>query len=501
MISPKYRVLWTWDFATCWDDSFFGREKGCSGKNARRVNFLEDYKRLIDYSSAHHFNGVVIWGAVRAHHNGFEQLKELVKYGREKGVRVLPGVSAFSYGGVCYDPREKFNGLEDIDMTYHPYSLYSWLQEHPEYAALDKDGQPYKQGYYQITACPSRTENIDWFKEALRWLYEEFDVDGIQVEVGDYSICHCPLCTERRKKLAAKNKHGADEFAIADMIASYNAALEVSHEIKPDAWVICETYSNVADIQVHPDKVSRIMSRTEREFLGGLHDGAILQWSVDRATGPYKIADWSDNIYLPKKDNIVRIHAGCQWSMNGPYDWGLNLVWEMVSNARTHNINGVSIFGEESPFSPPNEANYLAFEEACGFGNSNPDCNEELFYSQTLDPLYGGPGLAKRWRELYLKGSMLCRSKDLSEEAVIRNPRQHVNSNQPFELLTDDPEIRIKAYTYSIADKVKEIEKYYQEARSISSKLSGDACGRWSWLENKLWNMRYIISTQISNVG
>lgn len=497
MITPKYRVLWTWDFATGWDVSFFGREKGCTGINRRRVNFLEDYKRLIDYSSEHHINGVVIWGAVRAHHNGFEQLKELVKYGRKKGVRVLPGVSAFSYGGICYDPTENFNALDDVAMGDHPYSLYTWLKEHPEYAALDKDGKPYKQGIYRVTACPSRKENIEWFREGLKWLYEEFDVDGIQVEVGDYSICHCPLCTERRNKINAKNRHGADEFAITDMITSYNAALEVSHEMKPDAWVICETYSSVADIHLQPDKVSRIMSQTEREFISNLHDGAILQWGVDRAIGPYKIGDWSDNIYLPKKDNIVRIHAGCQWSMNGPSDWAVNLIWEMVKNARTHNINGVSIFGEESPFSPPNEANYLAFEEACGFGNPNPECDEELFYSQTLDPLYGGPGLAKRWRELYIKGSVLSRTKDLSEEATIRNPRQHVNSNQPLELLTDDPQIRMKSYTYSPEEKIKEIDKYYQEARSISSKLSGDACGRWSWLENKLWSMRYTILTQI----
>lgn len=495
MITPKYRILWTWDFATCWDDSYFGREKGCSGKNGRRVNFLQDYKRLIDFSSKHHINGVVIWGAVRAHHNGMEQLKELVKYGRAKGVRVLPGVSAFSYGGVCYDPREKFDGYNDINMTSHPYSLYTWLKEHPEYAAVDKDGKPHMQGPYHVTACPSRQENIAWFREALSWLYDEFDVDGIQVEVGDYSICHCPLCEERRKK-AKISAVDTGAFAITDMIASYNAALEISLAAKPDAWVICETYSNIADIPLTDKANTGIMVQSDRELLKGLSNGAILQWSVDRGIGGYKIADWSSQVYTPSADNILRIHAGCQWSMNGPADWGVNLVWEMVSRARIQGINGVSIFGEESPFSPPNEANYLAFEEASGFGNANPCSSEALFYSRTLDPLYGGDGLAKRWRELYLKGSMLQLGGALAEDVIVRNPRQHVNSNQPFELLTDDPDIRIKALTYNATDKIKEIEKYYAEARAISATLSGDACGRWSWLENKLWSMRYIIGTQ-----
>lgn len=495
LTTPKYRILWSWDFATCWDDSFFGREKGCSGKNGRRVHFLQDYKRLIDFSSAHHINGVVIWGAVRAHHDGMQQLKELVQYGRSKGVRVLPGVSAFSYGGICYDPREKFNGYDDIPMTSHPYSLYTWLQEHPEYAALDPNGKPYAHGPYRVTACPSRKENIEWFKEGLRWLYEEFDVDGIQVEVGDYSVCHCPICTERRKQ-AITSTMGLDGFAVADMAECYNAAIEVSKQAKPDAWVICETYSNIADIPLPGNIPNKIMPQANRELLQGLTKGGILQWSVDRSIGGYKVADWSEKVYTPSADNILRIHAGSQWSMNGPADWGVNLVWEMVNRARTQGINGVSIFGEESPFSPPNEANYLAFEEACGFGNANPNCSEVLFYSQTLDPLYGGDGLAARWRELYLKGSML-RLGSLNAEAVsVVNIRQHVNSNQPFELLTDDPDIRTKALTYSAAEKIKEIESYYAEARAISSRLSGDACGRWSWLENKLWNMRYIIGTQ-----
>ena len=70
------------------------------------------------------------------------------------------------------------------------------------------------------------------------------------------------------------------------------------------------------------------------------------------------------------------------------------------------------------------------------------------------------------------------------------------NSRQPLEVLTDDPNFRQKALTMCKYDRVKELESYYAEARAISSKLSGDACGRWSWLENSLWNTRYIISTK-----
>lgn len=482
---PKYRTLWTWDFGTCWDQSFFVRERGSSGKNGRRAWFLEDYKRLVDYAAAHHFNGIVIWGAVRAHQNGFEQLKELVRYGRSRGVRILPGVSAFSYGGICYDPRTRFDGVFDIPFEDHPYSLNTWLKKHPGYTALDATGQPYRYGPMNVVACPSRAETLEWFKEGLSWLYEEFDVDGIQVEVGDYVLCHCPECNARRGGREVKTP-----YCIEDMLFTYEAAVEVSRAHKPDAWVICETYSSPAKPvkEDTPDWYGwHSMPDEDRRKLAGLPDGAILHWGVDKSLGGYARHSWEEPVYVPLKDNILRIHAGSQWAMNGPADWAVNLVWQLVKSARIQGINGASLFGEESAFAPPNEANYLAFEEAAGLGKPNPGCDERLFYTQTLDPLYGGDGLARRWRELYIKGSMLILGERLN----------HLRSScQPLEVLTDDPDIRVKALTDSNMQKAEAIQKYYDEARAISRTLSGDACGRWSWLENKLWNQRYILLTR-----
>ncbi len=481
MNQPKYRVLWTWDFATCWDHSYFGRERGCSGKSSRREAFLEDYKRLVDYSAAHHFNGVVIWGAVRSHHNGENQLKELVKYGREKGVRILPGVSTFGYGGVCYDPRKKFNGVIDLAYPDHPYSLQSWLRKHPEYAAIDKNGKPYEYGPLNVIACPSRKENIEWFAEALSWLYEEFDVDGIQSEVGDYGVCYCPLCTARRGKAEKE-----ESFSVDDMLNAYNTSIAVSKKHKKDAWVICETYSSLGTDDGLPG-TQPSMKQIHREELTKLPDDAILQWMMDRTVG-FATQKMPAGTFVPKKNNILRIHAGCQWSQNNPADWGVTPIFDLCRIAKNHNINGVSIFGEESPFNPPNEANYLAFEEACGFGNENPNLDEEIFYSKTLDPLYGGNGLAKHFREIYIEASML----KLGQKLEVR-----YNSRQPLENLTRNKDFRKIALNMSHDDKLAALTKYYEEARSISHTLSGEVCGRWSWLENAIWQMRYVEDTKI----
>ena len=493
MIKPDYRVLWTWDYATYWDNSYFPRAWGSSGINCRREAFLRDYKRLIDFASAHHYNGVVIWGAVRAHHNGFDQLKELVRYGKEKGVRVLPGVSAFSYGGVCYDPRSRFLGMAEYPMEDHPYSMYSWLQKHPEYAAIDEKGNPYNFGPLQVVACPSRKENLEWFQEGLQWLYEEFDVDGIQVEVGDYALCHCPRCTERRKKNAVSTW-----YSVEDMCTTYTAAVNTSMSLKKDSWVICETYSSFSKKWKKKGDPNSVADLSDRELLKDLPQSSIVQFGADAATGGFAKCEWPDEWFSPVKNNIARIHAGSQHSQNGPADWGVNLVWDMVKNARSRGINGVSIFGEESCFNPPNEANYLALEEASGLGNPNPGCNEALFYSQTLDPLYGGSGLAQRWRELYIKSSMLRLGERLDNGTgkYMQMCCTDQISRQPLEILTDDPDFRQKALNMNQFDRVQALECYFAEAHAIASKLSGDACGRWSWLENSIWNTRYIISSR-----
>ena len=69
-------------------------------------------------------------------------------------------------------------------------------------------------------------------------------------------------------------------------------------------------------------------------------------------------------------------------------------------------------------------------------------------------------------------------------------------SCQPLECLTDDPGFLAKALTWTDAERIAALEGYHKEARALSAALSGDACGRWSWLENSLWNIRHIIRTR-----
>jgi hypothetical protein len=459
---------------------------GCSGKNFRREAFLGDYKRMVDYANLHHFNGIVIWGALRAHNNGLAQFKELVKYGKEKGVRIMPGVSAFSYGGVFYDPSEQASLGIDRKSGSHKYSLNTWISEHPEYASVDENGNPYPFGPMNVLACPSRPENLQWFKDALAWLYDEFDIDGIQVEVGDYSVCHCPLCEERRKGRNIKR-----DYSVEDMLNTYTAAVEVSKSKKPDAWVLCETYSGFTSPKAEfVDGNWQSMPNEDRKLLSALPEGSILQWAADKAIGGFATEYWPDDIYSPKADNILRVHAGSQYSAMGMGDWAVELIWQLVTEARKHDVNGVSIFGEESFVAPPNEANYLAFEEACGLGRENSELSIEKFYANTLDPLYGGSSMAAKWRDLYIKGRLLM----LGERAK----KKHL-SYQPLEKLTDDPDFLNKAVEYSNEQKLALLDGYYNEVLDILHSLknsSSEIKGRWTWLGNDIRNMIYVVSTR-----
>jgi hypothetical protein len=44
----------------------------------------------------------------------------------------------------------------------------------------------------------------------------------------------------------------------------------------------------------------------------------------------------------------------------------------------------------------------------------------------------------------------------------------------------------------SAAEKRSELTRFAREAHSISSKLSGEACRRWAWLENWLWRAEFL---------
>ena len=180
-----YRSLYTWDHSTNWDLSQPGlRVSGCHEPYDKpAAAFLEDYRRLIDFMSSLCLNHLIIWGALRDDHGGVESLKSLVKYGKGKGVRVAPGVGVNCYGGTYYEGD-------------HEFSLERLLPKHPEYAAIDENGNYMvdKKNTRISVACPRNPKVIEWNKASMRWLMETLEPEAIHYETGDYGVCHCKIC-------------------------------------------------------------------------------------------------------------------------------------------------------------------------------------------------------------------------------------------------------------------------------------------------------------------
>lgn len=474
---PEYRLLWTWDYGTRWDDQFYFHGYGAVGRNDRRSYFLDDYRRMVDFSADHGYNGIVIWGALRSYNDGEAQFRELVQYGSSKGVRILAGCGTHGYGGVYYDPKSWLAGVR----TGHPANLATWLEKHPEYAAVAADGTPHTHPPFTRCACPSRKENLQWFIDSVLWLFSEFSPGGVQIEVGDYAVCHCDLC--KRRRTSAEGSH----FAMQDMIDIYAPVVEAVHAHHPDAWVVCETYSSFANPKAsEKPEFGAAITEEQRDLIAQMPDEAIVQWVADRPTLPALAQEWTAETAPPGPNNVARIHTGSQWCRDGIEGWGVHKIADLVRKCRASGVNGASVFGEESPASPPNEANYLVFSEFCGVGKPNPDCDIDLFFSDTLDPLFGGRDHAKMWERTYAEGHFL-------RQVRKKHPEWKSWSMGPE--LTGDPEYVARAIAMSPSDRCTRTSELAAEAHDIGSRLSGEPCRRWSWLENWLWRAEYLHRT------
>ena len=122
------RFGWCWDHSTNWTPAVHGRQTfGANQSYEKRPEvFLSDYKRLLDFLGRKGFVGLCVWGLLRESHGGVEAAREIVRYGRGRGVAVTPGVGLFTYGGAFYEGR-------------HDYNLETFALKHPECIAVVAD--------------------------------------------------------------------------------------------------------------------------------------------------------------------------------------------------------------------------------------------------------------------------------------------------------------------------------------------------------------------------
>jgi hypothetical protein len=344
------------------------------------------------------------------------------------------------YGGVYYE------GDSPISLEHH-------LASHPDLIAIDEAGNRMNKPH-QYVACPSRLENQEFAAESLRWLFTNLPLGGVQIETGDYTVCHCNLCKPRRK-------YASSTFSWEDMALMYPIAARAIRSTSPKAWILCETYSHPEPYsgpkaapgfgEGKPSWADECLDR----FPKG--DNIFVQWVCDQYVRPLSQRTWSNagTVLSVQRQNIMRSHFGTYWAGHLRGELAIDWIADMVKRSTASGFSGISMFGEVSPFDTGAELNYLALEN---YGSeANPNSDLELFLNNVAAPLLGGPKNAQDF---------------LRYVRLANAPSNKSAENGGARLGTVSPEILREIYT-----------------RCGSS--PPDVARRWGWLANYLASADY----------
>lgn len=347
----RYRWFWNWDNRMDWGGQGQRGAKMASGHENYRYTktseaFLVDGQRCIDFMADHKFNAMILWGFLRDEHGGVEASQALCRYAARRGVRILPGVGTSGYGGYYYHGENEFNSR-------------TWLTQHPELRAIDKDGAS------RMSPCPSKQANQAWLDRGAAWLFETFDIGGVNLEMGDFFVCHCDDC---RRARAAMNSNDPDYYK--DMAISHGVTLKTMRRLAPEAWLSYATYTGF----------TAKMMETPPGFLSIIPEDAICQWTLTKLAGT-----WDPSVRPMARHNLGYLHW-CNVASKTEHDFYLEAIRDICRNAAAAGFEGLDTYGELSDDRPNVEMAYLAWEAFLW----NPEMTLKEFVDQRLARLYGG---------------------------------------------------------------------------------------------------------------
>ncbi|MBI2437464.1 MAG: hypothetical protein HYV36_01435 [Lentisphaerae bacterium] len=385
--------FWTWDHSCNWvlDDPGI-QTGGCNNPYFKASEtFVEDYRRLTDLAAWLGIKGIVIWGFLRDAHGGVEAAKKVAAYAASKGVAIMPGFGTTWYGGAYYEGE-------------HPYSLTTFLKKYTEARMLGKDGRPMTING-EHGACLAHPAYREWLREAVAWLYREFEIGGLNLENGDFLTDAHPLVQAMRKEWPAD-----DPEVFFHQGLSYRQALTAIGERLADTLGIYATYTGFQ----YTDTLAPNTGIGQRPpaMLKLLPEQSLCQWTLtgmllaeplpltayldDGApTAAFANPNWPADLKAPAPRNVGFIHQGSQWRSNR-YQCIVSTIKEACLRSYRSGLEGVSIVGEVTARNIPNALNYLAFSHFTHW----PEDNLRAFGRKTLGPVLGSEADGEAFAEV-----------------------------------------------------------------------------------------------------
>lgn len=343
----KYRILWTWDSWLC--DPFSAQ------------SYVSEYKKLIDWMAQWDYNGLIIWGFLDDRHGGEESAREIARYGKEKGIKILPGVGAGGYDGFFVHGE-------------HPYHLPTFLRERPELMAHPRHKPDKPSDWW---GCLYQEGMLEWLREGAKWLAKNFDIDGVNIETNEmWNIDVCEHAAKATEQEPNRLKYGASFSDLAIAVPIIHEEIKKQH---PDAWI---TYATYEPMWWHRQE--------DGWLLKDMPEDSIAQWNCEMDTQ-------NDGVPPPVKQNISLIHSG-GWSYHlksFPPIWAftqyrcflpaIEQARDFARNQRGMEMDGFVLGNAGSADMPDNEINYIAFNEF----SRNPEMTIDEFSTEFITRLYG----------------------------------------------------------------------------------------------------------------
>jgi hypothetical protein len=322
-------------------------------------------KAIVDYMSMLRLNGLTLWGFPADPVAG----QELCKYATERGVRILPRIGLSGWEGMFSEGDHAFN-------------LAAWAKAHPELRAVDEGG-----AFRDATLCPEKVENRQRFREGLQWLFQNFRVGGVSLELEPFFVCYSEDCKKARQTLGGNDpEHSKDLARFAGFVA------EEVRKLDPKAWMtyLSGTGFDYESIQRSAAGAAPLGRRAAfpPEFVQRIPESALVQWEL----GPMlKSGIWPSPFKATAKHGLGLLRWGAG-AASAPQE----IYWRRMENVTHHaissNLEGLVTYGELPAANPVAELNDLIFSELA----FNPAANLEEFFRFKMARLYGGEEAARR---------------------------------------------------------------------------------------------------------